>query len=165
MEHTETRLAWMIGARVKELRARNGLTAQKLADALASEGVPWERGTVTKLETRRRDNVTVNELLALAKVLNVAPVHLLVPLEDDQPMPVTPETMMQAGHVREWVRARKALPGTDLRIFRTEVPLSELAAKREFFETLADRGDVDRDVINRINPEMGLGRKRGDADG
>ncbi len=40
-------------------------------------GIPWNRTTVAKLETGRRETVTVQELLALALVLNVPPVWLL----------------------------------------------------------------------------------------
>ncbi|MEU4964183.1 helix-turn-helix domain-containing protein [Streptomyces smyrnaeus] len=126
MEHQETQVTRVIARRVKGLRARNGLTAKQLAEALTAEGVTWDRGTVTKLETNRRDNVTVVELLALSKVLNVAPVHLLVPLDDAQPLQVTPKNAIQADRVRAWVRGEQPLPGTDLRTFRTEVPLGEL---------------------------------------
>ena len=47
----------------------------------------WTRIVVTKLETGRRQSVSVEELLALAYVLNVAPVHLLVPWDDDAALP------------------------------------------------------------------------------
>lgn len=115
----------VIARRVRQMRARQEMTAQQLADRLKEAGVPWDRATVTKLETGRRQNVTVTELLGLAFVLNVAPVHLLVPLED-RPYHVTPTRTEDARDVRAWVRGRSPLPGTDRRIFQTEVPLAEV---------------------------------------
>ncbi|WP_419994760.1 helix-turn-helix domain-containing protein [Streptomyces boninensis] len=127
----------VIAERVREARARHGFTAQILADKLKHVGVPWDRATVTKVETGRRQNITVVELLALARVLDVAPVHLLVPV-DDRPYQVTPghearegspavePEVRDAARVRAWVRGEEPLPSTDRRIFRSEVPLDEM---------------------------------------
>lgn len=116
-----------ITRRVREARNRKGMTAQELADKLKARGVPWDRGTVTKLETGRRQNVTVTEWLALARVLDVSPLHLLVPPEEVG-YRVTPNEPVAAGRVRSWIRGEEPLPGTDQRIFRSEVPLDELPA-------------------------------------
>ncbi|MEU5345700.1 helix-turn-helix transcriptional regulator [Streptomyces sp. NPDC020766] len=116
-----------IAKRVREARNRKGMTALELADDLKRRGLDWDRQTVTKLETGRRQNVSVAELLALARALDVSPLHLLVPLEEVE-YKVTPEESMPAARVREWVRGKEPLPGTDQRIFRSEVPLDELQA-------------------------------------
>lgn len=104
------------------------MTAQELADKLRASGVPWDRGTVTKLETGRRQGVSVTEWLALARALDVAPVHLLIPLEDRALFQVTPNEALPAHRVRPWARGIVPLPGSDSRIFHTEVPLAELRA-------------------------------------
>ncbi|MEU9557352.1 helix-turn-helix domain-containing protein [Streptomyces fumanus] len=117
-----------IARRVSALRQRKGLTRQQLGEALAARGVEWNRFTVSSLENGKRQNVTVVELLALARVLDVAPVHLLVPVEDEHPFLVTPNEPVPAGRARPWVRGIVPLPGTDSRIFHTEVPLAELRA-------------------------------------
>jgi len=129
MEH-ETAVAPVdaISQRVKEARNRKGLTAQQLADRLKISGVAWDRGTVTKLETGRRQNVTVVEWLALARALDVAPVHLLVPLEDGGTYQVTPNEAAKTPRVRYWIRGLVPLGRTDVRMFRTEVPVTELKA-------------------------------------
>ena len=117
-----------IARRVREARGRKGMTAQDLAEDLKGRGLEWDRQTVTKLETGRRQNVSVVELLALARALDVAPVHLLVPLDDEQPFQVTPAEVLPAHRVRPWIRGIVPLPGSDSRIFHTEVPLAELRA-------------------------------------
>lgn len=115
-----------IGRRIKELRGRRGITAKKLADLVNTVGVRCDRSTVTKLETGRRQNVTVVELLAFARVLDVAPVNLLIPLSNKGTFPVTPAEHVDVSEARAWIRGSKPLPNTDLRIFHTEVPLDEL---------------------------------------
>lgn len=127
MEHQEAAgPVETITRRVREARNRKGMTAQELADRLKASGVPWDRGTVTKLETGRRQSVTVVELLALARVLDVAPIHLLVPLDDEAALRVTPAEHVPADRARQWIRGNKPLAGTDLRIFWTEAPLGEV---------------------------------------
>lgn len=51
---------------------------------------------------------------------------MLVPVEDEQLYQVTPLEVLPAHRVRPWVRGIVPLPGTDSRIFHTEVPLAEL---------------------------------------
>jgi len=119
-----------VAKRVKELRARKGLNAQEVGDRMWERtGIRWDRFTVANLETGRRKNITVPELLALARVLDVAPVHLLVPV-DDQPFRLLPKEVQPADRVRAWVCGEEPLPMTDRRIFRTEVPLDEVPTTR-----------------------------------
>ncbi|MFJ6783749.1 helix-turn-helix domain-containing protein [Streptomyces yangpuensis] len=126
MEHEEApNPVEVIARRVKEVRGRKGLTAQQLADRLRDAGVPWDRATVTKLETNRRQNVSVVELLALARVLDVAPVHLLVPLHEG-PYMVTPVEAVTASRARLWIRGDTTLKGGDAQIYYSEAPLDEI---------------------------------------
>lgn len=115
----------VIAQRVRQLRARKEMTAQQLAERLRQTGVPWDRATVTKLETGRRQNISITELLALALVLDVAPINLFVSL-DNLPYEVTPTRTEPADLVRAWVRGEEPLPGTDERMFRTEISLADL---------------------------------------
>ncbi|BDD71728.1 helix-turn-helix domain-containing protein [Streptomyces violaceoruber] len=124
----------VLARRVRQVRSRREITAQQLADRLRDVGVPWDRATVTKLETGRRQNVTLVEWLALARVLDVAPVHLLIepevpgPDADDQaalPYDVTPGETVPRYQARAWIRGLANLPGTDLRTFFSEVPAWE----------------------------------------
>ena len=87
MEHprpeagVETRtLTAMIAARVRVLRRETRLSGAGLAAGMKDRGIPWNRTTVAKLETGRRESITVPELLALADVLGVPVPWLLVDL-------------------------------------------------------------------------------------
>ncbi|MGW6258786.1 helix-turn-helix domain-containing protein [Streptomyces sp. NPDC055085] len=115
-----------VAHRVRAVRERRGLTAQQVADALNDQGVGWQRSTVAKLESGRRENLSVAELLALSVVLEVAPVHLLVPTEDGVPYQTTPGSDPIASEtVRRWVRGEGLLPGADARAFWSEIPEAE----------------------------------------
>jgi transcriptional regulator with XRE-family HTH domain len=111
-----------LARRVRELRRRRGLTAAQLAERLREVGLDWDRNVVANLETGRRASLDVGELLALALVLDVAPVHLLVPLDDEAPFHVTPTRIEKSGPVRDWVRGAEPLDGTDARVYWSEVP-------------------------------------------
>lgn len=108
MEHTTDPLAPVdvIRARVKELRGRSGMTAADLAERLSELGVNWNRSIVANFEGGRRPGVSIVEWLALAQVLNVAPVHLLVPTDVPVGTPylIAPNREATVEDVRDWVR-------------------------------------------------------------
>jgi len=158
----------VIAQRVRQLRARKQMTAQQLAERLRQTGVPWDRATVTKLETGRRQNVTITEVLALALVLDVAPTNLFIVL-DNSPYKVTPARTEPADLVRAWVRGEEPLPGTDERTFRTEVSLADMhkahtAPSMDELVGLIARfkgvsvSDAHREIADRMDEDM---RKRG----
>lgn len=143
-----------VAFRVGELRKRKGLTAAEVGQRMQAEGFKWDRFTVSNLEKGKRQNVSLTEWLGLAQILDVSPLHLLVPLEDVE-YKVTPETVAPAARVRSWVRGVEPLPGADQRIFYTEVPLNEVRrreAKRELFEQLGEWGAVDVEAEKRRDP-------------
>ena len=92
---------------------------------MAREGIKWNRSIVANLEGGRRGSVSVEELLTLAYVLDVAPTHLLVPLEEGICYHFTPERFAPTGVVREWVRGRQPLASANARLFFSEVPDKE----------------------------------------
>ncbi|WP_030543094.1 helix-turn-helix domain-containing protein [Streptomyces albus] len=157
MEHSEgENPVTVVARRVKELRGRNGFTAQQLAERLKKDqGLSWDRGTVTKLETGRRQSISAVELLALARALNVAPVHLLVPL-DDRPYEVTPHETYPAGRVRDWLRGTAPLPGVDTRIFRSEAPEDEWRDP-----DLPDQAQAENEVSRHLLAGMSAARRAG----
>lgn len=143
-----------VAHRVSELRNRKGMTAAEVGQRMKEQGFKWDRFTVANLEKGKRQNVTLTEWLGLAQVLDVSPLHLLVPLEEVE-YRVTPETVAPAARVRAWVRGLEPLPGTDQRIFYTEVPLNEVQrreAKRELFERMGEWGAVDVEAEKRRDP-------------
>lgn len=68
-----TRLGSVIGKAVRALRAERGWSQQDVARGLGLLGLPWTRSQVAELETSRRDDVNVGELIVLAELFNVAP--------------------------------------------------------------------------------------------
>jgi hypothetical protein len=123
-----------VAARVKQVRKRRDLTVADLAARCAELGAPQLTAqALYKLEGQRESAgrrprpVTVDELLALALALNVAPVHLLVPPDEpDTPYRVTATVTERRFLVRGWIRGIGPLdPDTDLREFHSEVPPGE----------------------------------------
>lgn len=122
----------VVAKRVREIRRKHGLTVAQLAQRCAELGMPeLTSQAIYNLEAGRKDRqgrrrraVTVDELLALAAVLDVAPVWLLVPADDDdkEPYQVTPTRAELADVVRNWVRGDRPLPGTDWRRYIAEGP-------------------------------------------
>jgi len=95
-------LAAAIGRRVKDLRKGQGLSARTLAERMADLGIPWKREVVANLETGRRATVGVDELLALAIVLDVPHTTLLVNPHDSEVM-LTPTTPMHPVAALLWL--------------------------------------------------------------
>jgi transcriptional regulator with XRE-family HTH domain len=108
--------------RVAELRARRGLSAQKLADRCAEYGMPeLNRSVITNLENDRRQAVTVDELLTLALALGVAPLHLFIPTDDSARVAITPNSDVDAAYARQWVIGEQPLLDGETS-YHTEVP-------------------------------------------
>jgi transcriptional regulator with XRE-family HTH domain len=118
-----------IAKRVREVRGRRGWTAAQLGEELHKHGVPWDRFTVSSLESGKRKTVTVQELIGLALALDVAPIHLLVPL-DDRPYLLAGSRIENANDVRDWFRGRRPLGGVDERTYLSEVSVRELWEQR-----------------------------------
>lgn len=118
----------VIAERMKDLRKKRGWSAAHLASEMKKAGIPWDRSIVASFELGRRASVTVEEFLALAYVLSVAPVHLLVPpvnADDETPYQLAPDAPpIAAPHARNWIRGLNPA-GTDQRVYFDEVPDTE----------------------------------------
>lgn len=75
----EERLSARIAAEIRRLRTSQKISAQVLADRVTGLGLPMSRSTVADIENGRRKFISVAELLAIATVLNAAPVMLVFP--------------------------------------------------------------------------------------
>jgi transcriptional regulator with XRE-family HTH domain len=117
--------------RIQQARKRHGWTQAELTDRLKALGVRIDRAAVAKIETNKR-RLTLDELYSFSLALDVAPVHLLVPInvDADYLISVTPNTDAPADEVREWVKGAKPMVGQDTRIFFTEVPREEFEERR-----------------------------------
>lgn len=95
-------LTAVIAARVAELRAAGGLSGAKLAERMAPYGVSWNRTTVAKLESGRREQLTVGELVALALALGTTPLSLLADPRIGQPVPLGQGIAVDPWTVAQW---------------------------------------------------------------
>lgn len=79
--------------RIREARKKRGWTVKDLAGQCAKAGVPHiTAAVITNLETRRRPGreITAEELVALAWVLDVPPVQLLSPIGGAETLGIVP---------------------------------------------------------------------------
>lgn len=115
--------------RLKEARTRRGWTTKQLADACGAAGaVKLTSAALSNIETGRRDSegvrkreLSIDELVVLAVVLDIAPVHLLGLPDNAEPgtrLQLTPKLAVSDGELLlEWFCGQKALPQSDSRQF------------------------------------------------
>lgn len=110
MEHEDwpAQLTKTVGKRVAYYRQRrtdkrgHKLTAQGLAELCTELGLPTGRPAIAKLESGIRQSITMAEVLVLAKALEVAPVHLLIPVGYAAEFEVLPGMYVEPGTAYEW---------------------------------------------------------------
>jgi hypothetical protein len=155
--HSQT-VSDRVGAAVKDARTRHGWRREDLADKCAALGAPHltapliydiESGRRNRDTGKRRRQVSADDVLVLALALDVAPVHLMIPLDDDAQVALTDTISEPAQLVRSWVRGPHAFAGTDRRMFYSYVPEAELARA----EWLAKMQAVHPDLFRVILPE------------
>lgn len=118
-----------VASRVRQLRRTRGWTAEELADRMTEVGIPWNQPVVSRLETGKRESISLAEVLALAYILDVAPIHLFVPIDPGEAeYQVVPSREIAVHAAREWIRGQAPLPGGDVRQYFSEVPVEEYAA-------------------------------------
>lgn len=115
----------MLAYRVGEVRTRRGMKQRELGDRAG-----LRREAVTMIENGKRQ-VSVDELFRLAAALNVAPLHLLVPLDDSELITIDGKPW-PAAYARAWVRGEASLaddPGRGFIDYLAEIPDAELQQK------------------------------------
>jgi transcriptional regulator with XRE-family HTH domain len=95
-----------IGNTVRRFRHERGMDLRDLEGKLAEEGHPIKLGQLSKLERGER-RVDVDDLVALAIVLNVTPSQLLMPEPPsqgaDQVVPLTPQRHVSWHRAWQWM--------------------------------------------------------------
>jgi transcriptional regulator with XRE-family HTH domain len=76
---------------------------------MTAHGVPWSRVSVEKLENGRRGAITVQELLALALVLDVPPIWLLADPSAEQIVPVADGVELDPWAALLWLIGKQPL--------------------------------------------------------
>lgn len=118
--------------RMREVRERERLSQADLADRLASAGVPIGRATLAKIEAggTRRDNLTVDEVMAICSVLGIAPIYALTPTGLSPQLEVTSEVTLDPVEARHWMNGMQALSESSARTYFSEVADSAYAARQ-----------------------------------
>jgi transcriptional regulator with XRE-family HTH domain len=111
-------LSDVVADQLVRLRRKHGLTREQLAKRLADNGAPGlTSAALANIETGRRDSegrrrreVTVDELVALAAVLDESPLLLVFPLGADRFTEVLPGRTVSMWPAAQWFAGRAGLP-------------------------------------------------------
>ena len=110
-----------VAARIRAFRKRRDLTLNQVADECAALGAPQlsfaalaniERGATAESRRKPRD-VSLDELMVLARVFKVAPALLIFPLGDDEQFAITPDWSMTTWDAYRWFTG-ESYPGEDV---------------------------------------------------
>ncbi len=113
--------------RIRELRLQRGMTQQGLADRLNQLGAHTDRTAIAKVEAGSRE-LSLVEAFQYAQALHVAPVHLFVPTDSDEPIQIGPNLQASPYEVRAWIRGGRPLGMQDPRLYWSAVPETEFKA-------------------------------------
>jgi transcriptional regulator with XRE-family HTH domain len=91
-----------VAQNIKRLRERRGMTIYSLSGALGKTGRPITPSAIAKIEKQQRQ-VTVDDLAALADVLDVSPSALLLPHMPDNLVNITPAKAVPWKVAWRWV--------------------------------------------------------------
>jgi transcriptional regulator with XRE-family HTH domain len=114
---------------VRALRTNRGMSQQGLADRLNGLGARIDRTAVAKIETGKRE-LGIAEAFMFALALDVAPVHLFVPVDSQDAIQLAPNMSAEPHEVRAWMRGFMPL-FQDPRVYFSRVPRSEFKAAED----------------------------------
>lgn len=117
----------VVARNVKRLRTRQGMSQQALVGKLGELGYPLDRSAVARMERPGNRKVSVDDLVALAVVLNTSPINLLTPSGPDDVVAVTPKTEITGRQMRRWCRGWEPLDAQDSGSFHDQ------AARTDWF--------------------------------
>ena len=120
---------------VRRFREERGMSAQDVAGACAKLGYPIARSVIANLENGRRSSVDVAEVLVLAKVLDVPPVALLVPVGEAGEIEILPGQTISTDEALGWITGELLL-GDDPDDDSVEGRFEELRKHRQLVHAL-----------------------------
>lgn len=103
------RVTRAIAAQIR--RHRDGrLSAQVLSDLTGKLGYEIPRNTIADLESGRRASISVAELLVLSRALDIPPLLLLFPVDDQAELEVLPGESRPAWRAAQWFTGEGPFP-------------------------------------------------------
>jgi transcriptional regulator with XRE-family HTH domain len=102
-EEWKARLVQAIAQQVRKVRLERGISVQRLADICTDEyGVPMKRSVLANFEGGRRPALSLVELIVIARILEVPPVHLLFPVGLQETTEVLPDKVVDTWAALKW---------------------------------------------------------------
>jgi hypothetical protein len=132
---------------------------------------PLSRAVIAEIETAtkpRSRRVTLNDAVAMSAALGVAFVHMVVPIDDEEGVELTPDLRVSAPTARRWFRGERALG--DPHVYESQRPASEqdfslAPALTELRNLVADliatypRGSFDDDEAEVVAQNIAMSRQ------
>jgi transcriptional regulator with XRE-family HTH domain len=128
-ERTPSAVSRVVGRQVRAVREQLRLSQDDLAQRLRQLDVRIDQATIARLETGPR-RISVDDALALAAALGVAPAFLLSGSFTSEAVPVTPALEAGPLRMRHWINGVMPLVGTDEESFFELVPAAERIARQ-----------------------------------
>ena len=75
---------------MQEARKARGISQRALRDRLADAGLDLNQAAIARMERGER-KITLDEAVTISAVLDVAPVHLFLPVEGNGPVWLAPD--------------------------------------------------------------------------
>jgi transcriptional regulator with XRE-family HTH domain len=125
-QHQMATVGETFARQTRETRERLMLTQRDLAERLTALGMRADQTTVAKIESGSR-RVTIEDALLIAAALDVAPLHLLIPREDDAALTIG-RLSGSADSMRRWAVGDEPLSDSDGAVYFAEAPADSAAA-------------------------------------
>jgi hypothetical protein len=97
------------------------MSQRRLVARLDQLGLPLNQSVITRIERGTR-KVSLDEAVALAAALDVAPVHLFMPINDEGCVSVTPSIEEPSRVARQWALGIRALDPVNTRFYGSQSP-------------------------------------------
>lgn len=108
-ERPEKTPSQFFSERMRETRERRRWSQQDLALRLGEMGAPTDRATVARTETGAR-GISLDDALMLAAALEVSPLALILPDDEDDRVALAPSYKIDAELLRRWLVGVAPLP-------------------------------------------------------
>jgi transcriptional regulator with XRE-family HTH domain len=102
-----------VAAEIQRRRKELGWSAQKLSDECAGLGMEFPRSTLADLETGRRVQLSVAELVVLARALSIPPLLLIFPVGTQDETELLPGITRPVFRSAQWFAGAAFFPGPD----------------------------------------------------
>ncbi|UQU66855.1 hypothetical protein COUCH_11540 [Couchioplanes caeruleus] len=159
-----------VGSQIRIWRRRRKLTTQKLSDLTAALGQRVPPTVLTNLEHRRRDYISIAEIMLVSAALNIPPVLLIAPIGQVEEIDILPSISISPWRARGWLMGALPLRSTDFDLAdwndsTTAIKLydSHRLLSRSFQETARRLKELDDDKMDvfpgRQWPEESLSQR------